>query len=324
MPTASAVDAVVVGAGHNGLVAANLLADAGWQVLVLEAAGHPGGAVHSDESVHAGYISDLYSSFYPLGAASPILRALKLEQHGLRWTHAPTVLAHVWPDDRSAAIWRDRELTAASVEDFAAGDGQAWLDLVNQFDRICEPLLDSLFTPFPPVRAATRLARRMGTAELLRFTRFALTPVRRFGEEQFRGPAGPLLIAGNALHTDTNWLANVTGRIGYAIFDRNLLYVKGGGAWIDQSNSVTAAGTVFNTGDYTRSGWTVGAGWEYAFAPNWSAKIEYNYMDFGSKSPTFISAGGAAVTNVNVDQTAHLALFGINYKFGGNPVGPWR
>jgi phytoene dehydrogenase-like protein len=202
MPTASAVDAVVIGAGHNGLVAANLLADAGWQVLVLEAAGHPGGAVHSDESVHAGYISDLYSSFYPLGAASPILRALELEQHGLRWTNAPTVLAHVWPDDRSAAIWRDRELTAASVEDFAAGDGQAWLDLVSQFDRICEPLLDSLFTPFPPVRAATRLARRMGTAELLRFARFALTPVRRFGEEQFRGPAGPLLIAGNALHAD--------------------------------------------------------------------------------------------------------------------------
>ena len=131
-------------------------------------------------------------------------------------------------------------------------------------------------------------------------------------------------IAGNNLHTDTNWLANVTGRVGYAIFDRNLLYVKGGGAWIDQSNSVTAAGTVFNTGDYTRGGWTVGAGWEYAFAPNWSAKIEYNYMDFGNKSPTFISAGGAAATNVNIDQTAHLALFGVNYKFGGNPVGPWR
>jgi phytoene dehydrogenase-like protein len=130
------------------------------------------------------------------------MRSLELEQHGLRWTHAPTVLAHVWPDDRSAAICRDRDRTAASVEHFAAGDGQAWLDLVGQFDRIREPLLSCLFTPFPPVRAATRLARRMGTAELLRFVRFGVTPVRRFGEEQFRGAAGPLLIAGNALHAD--------------------------------------------------------------------------------------------------------------------------
>src|ERR1700712_4577230 len=127
MPTPAAVDAIVVGAGHNGLVAANLLADAGWQVLVLEAADHAGGAVHSDESVHPGFTSDLYSSFYPLGAASPILQALDLAQHGLRWTHAPTVLAHVWPDDRSAAVSRDRDLTAASVDQFAAGDGQAWL-----------------------------------------------------------------------------------------------------------------------------------------------------------------------------------------------------
>ena len=128
---------------------------------------------------------------------------------------------------------------------------------------------------------------------------------------------------GTGLHTDTNWLANVTGRVGYA-FDRNLLYVKGGGAWIDQSNSATTVGGVlFNTGDYTRSGWTVGAGWEYAFAPNWSAKIEYNYMDFGNKSPTFTSAAGAT-TAFNIDQTAHLALFGLNYRFGGNPVGPWR
>jgi phytoene dehydrogenase-like protein len=196
------VEAIVVGAGPNGLVAANLLADAGWQVLVLEATEHLGGAVRSDESVQAGFVTDLYSSFYPLGAASPILRGLALEQYGLQWTHAPTVLAHVWPDDRSAVIGRERQVTAASVDRFAAGDGQAWLDLVDRFEQISEPLLAALFTPFPPVRAGLRLARRMGTAELLRFARFAMTPVRRFGEEQFRGPAAPLLLAGNALHAD--------------------------------------------------------------------------------------------------------------------------
>jgi outer membrane immunogenic protein len=128
---------------------------------------------------------------------------------------------------------------------------------------------------------------------------------------------------GTALHTDTNWLANVTGRVGYAIWDRQLLYVKGGGAWIDQSNSATVGGVAFNTGDYSRGGWTVGAGWEYAFAPNWSAKIEYDYMNFGNNSRTFTSAGGAT-TSFNVKDDAHLALFGVNYRFGGAPVGPWR
>ncbi|MDT7552363.1 MAG: hypothetical protein QOI16_899, partial [Pseudonocardiales bacterium] len=202
MSPPSGVDAIVIGAGPNGLVAANLLADAGWDVLVLEATDHPGGAVHSDESVHAGFITDLFSSFYPLGVASPILQSLQLGEYGLSWTHSPTVLAHIWPDDRSATISRNRNRTAASIDAFAAGDGRAWLRLVEQFERISEPLLDSLFTPFPPIRSAAKLARKMGLADLLRFARFGVTPVRRFGEEHFTGEAGPLLIAGNALHAD--------------------------------------------------------------------------------------------------------------------------
>src|SRR3954467_11185331 len=86
-------DAVVIGAGHNGLVAASLLADAGWDVLVLEAQAEPGGAVKSAELV-PGYISDLYSAFYPMSVFSPVLRDLALEDHGLRWVHAPAVVGH--------------------------------------------------------------------------------------------------------------------------------------------------------------------------------------------------------------------------------------
>ena len=71
-------DAVVVGAGPNGLVAANRLADAGWSVLVLEAQPTVGGAVRSDTEVHPGFVHDTFSAFYPLAAASPdpgVLRA---------------------------------------------------------------------------------------------------------------------------------------------------------------------------------------------------------------------------------------------------------
>ena len=87
------VDAVVVGGGHHGLVAAALLADAGWDVCLLEASDRVGGAVRS-EALHPGFTADLFSAFYPLYAASPVLQALDLEAHGLRLSHAPVVLAH--------------------------------------------------------------------------------------------------------------------------------------------------------------------------------------------------------------------------------------
>ena len=84
-------DAVVIGAGHNGLVAANVLADAGWSVLVHEAEDEPGGSARSGELIEPGFVHDFFSAFFPLGAASPVFRALGLE---IPWRHGPLVLAH--------------------------------------------------------------------------------------------------------------------------------------------------------------------------------------------------------------------------------------
>lgn len=221
-------DAVVVGAGHNGLVAANLLADAGWEVLVLEAGAVPGGAVRSAEVLGPGFTTDLFSAFYPLAAASPVLRGLRLEEHGLRWSHAPHPLAHLLPDGRAAVLSRDPAETAASVERFAPGDGAAWQALVQRWDRHGEAVLDALFSPFPPVRAATRLLARLGPADALRFARFATLPVRRLGMEQFRGDGARLLLAGTALHSDMSpeepgsalfgWLMTMVGqRLGFPV-----------------------------------------------------------------------------------------------------------
>lgn len=114
-----AFDAVVIGAGHNGLVAANVLADAGWSVLVLEATEQPGGSVRTAEVTEPGFRNDLFSAFYPLSAVSPVIKSLRLAEHGLRWRHAPDVLAHVLPDDRCAVLSRDLDRTAASADEFA-------------------------------------------------------------------------------------------------------------------------------------------------------------------------------------------------------------
>ena len=142
-------DAVVVGSGPNGLVAANRLADAGWSVLVLEAQPTYGGAVRSDSEVRDGFVHDTFSAFYPLGVVSPPLASLDLEQHGLVWEHAPAVLGHVFGDGAWALIHRDRAVTASLLD---GGDGDAWLRLCDLWDRIGDDLTGSLLAPFPPVR----------------------------------------------------------------------------------------------------------------------------------------------------------------------------
>lgn len=188
-------DAVVIGAGPNGLVAANLPADAGWSVEVLEAQNEPGGAVRHDRGVDPEFASDLFSAFCPLAAASPVLRGLHLEREGLSWSHAPKVLAHPPLDGRCAVLSRGLEETAASPEAFAPGDGAAWKELRNVWETLRPGIIDALFTPFPPVRAGARLALRLRAAGGLRPAGTMVPPVRRLGQEEFRGEGGRLLLS---------------------------------------------------------------------------------------------------------------------------------
>ncbi|MER5204145.1 NAD(P)/FAD-dependent oxidoreductase [Streptomyces sp. NPDC002825] len=208
-------DAVVIGSGPNGLVAANILADAGWHVVVVEASDRPGGAVRSDRGVHPDYVHDTFSAFYPLAAASPAIHALALDRYGLRWSHAPEVVAHPLADGRCPVLSRDLGRTAASLAGFAAADGAAWERLHRLWGRVGEDLVGCLFTPFPPVRAALRLVARTGAEECLRLLRTMLLPARRFGEEHFDGDGGRLLIAGNALHADLGPESALGGGFGW-------------------------------------------------------------------------------------------------------------
>jgi phytoene dehydrogenase-like protein len=194
-----AADAIVIGAGHNGLVAANLLADAGWSVRVLEATPRPGGAVRSGFVTAPGYLSDLFSSFYPLGVVSPVLRSLDL---GLRWRHAPDVFTHLLPDGRTATVNRDLTATMASMERFAPGDGERWRSAYEQWLRVSDDLVEAIMRPFPPVRAGLSMVTRLRAAGALRLARRALLPVRQLGSELFRGEGATLALAGCALHTD--------------------------------------------------------------------------------------------------------------------------
>jgi phytoene dehydrogenase-like protein len=208
-------DAVVVGAGPNGLVGANLLADAGWRVLVLEAEREPGGAVRSAELTHPGFVHDVFSAFYPLGVASPVMAALDLSSWGLLWRRAPVTLAHPTADGRCAVLSTAIGETAQSLETYAPGDGDAWRDSYASFERIADPLLAAMTSPFPPVRAATRLAAALGPRGLLDFSRLALESVRDLADDRFDGEGGALLLAGNAMHTDIDPDAPPSGFFGW-------------------------------------------------------------------------------------------------------------
>jgi len=215
--TVQSVDAVVIGAGPNGLVAANALADAGWDVLLLETNDEVGGAVRSAEVTAPGFSSDLFSAFYPLAAASPVIRDLDLGDHGLVWTQAEKVLAHALPDGRAAVLARSAEDTASGLEAFGAGDGEAWLEMFAGWQAIRDPLLDAMFTPFPPVRSAISLLRRSRLSGALDLARLAVLPVRRLAQEKFAGDGGGLLLTGNALHADVPPEAAGSGIFGWLL-----------------------------------------------------------------------------------------------------------
>ncbi len=212
--TAPAYDAVVIGSGPNGLVAANRLVDAGWSVLVLEAQPTPGGAVASDTDVHPGFVHDTFSAFYPLSAISPTMTSFGLEEHGLVWRRAPAVVGHPLPGGSWALIHDDREATAAAADEQHPGDGEAWLRLCAEWDVVGDALVSSLMSPFPPIRGGLSLLAKLRHVGGLEFVRTMLTPAADLGRARFGGAGPGLLLAGNAAHSDIPMDAPGSGLMG--------------------------------------------------------------------------------------------------------------
>lgn len=207
-------DAVVIGSGPNGLVAANLLVDAGWDVVLLETQGRVGGGVQSDDDVAPGFVHDTFSAFYPLSAASPIISGLHLEEYGLRWCHAPAVLGNPLPDGSWGLLHREVADTAAGLDAANPGDGQAWLDLHAAWSKVEPGLIQALLSPFPPVLGGLRTLAALPRVGGLDFVRTLLEPAATMGETRFAGDAAQLLLAGNAMHADIPMQASGSGLLG--------------------------------------------------------------------------------------------------------------
>ena len=189
---------MVIGAGHNGLVAATLLARAGWSVEVLERRPVAGGAVGS-ETTSRGYLHDWGSAFYGVLHTSPVLRELGLDRR-VDWAHTSTPVSSTWHPGLPAALLRR---TVDATAEGLGEDGEAWRDLVAWWDRLGEPLFGAMLGPVgAPLPLLRTLRRLTGVREGLQTARMLLEPVEAWVQQQFTTDAGRLLFAGNATHAD--------------------------------------------------------------------------------------------------------------------------
>jgi outer membrane immunogenic protein len=115
----------------------------------------------------------------------------------------------------------------------------------------------------------------------------------------------------------TRWFDTLTARVGFLVPSTNvLLYAQGGAAWTNTNITfLDGSGAQLGEASNDRTGWTVGAGVEWMFAPHWSVFAEYNFMGFGTQSATFTGCSGTCVVSANAKADVQNVLAGVNYKF---------
>ncbi|MDX6597326.1 MAG: hypothetical protein QOE87_1213 [Gaiellales bacterium] len=180
-------DAIVVGSGPNGLAAAIALAQAGRSVLVLEAAATIGGGTRTAELTLPGFRHDVCSAIHPLALASPFLRRLPLEEHGLQFAHPEIPLAHPLDDGTAVALHRSVEETAAGLGSDADAYRELMAPLARRWKALAGDLLGPLRVPRHPVADA-------------RFARDGFRSAAGLARARFTGMRAQALFAGSAAH----------------------------------------------------------------------------------------------------------------------------
>ena len=202
-----AYDAVIVGAGHNGLAAAVHLATKGWKVGVFEAAAQPGGAVKTAEITQPGFRHDLYAMNLSLFAGSPFFATHKegLLRHGLAFVPAPDSFATAFPDGTWLGVGTDLETTAARIAALSTRDAEAWRTMAAAFGKQAPHIFAVLGAPMPSraaLKAVWGAVRAGGMAGLGDLARLLVSSPRDFLDRYFENPKLKAAMAVWGLHLD--------------------------------------------------------------------------------------------------------------------------
>jgi phytoene dehydrogenase-like protein len=200
-------DAVIVGGGHNGLIAAAYLARAGWEVLLVERGAEVGGAVASAEATAPGYVHDLYATNMNLFLGSAVFAELgeELAAQGLEFAGTDKPYSSVFPDGKSLRVWKDRARTREALAAHDGADAAGWDRLAAAYDRFAPSLFEiygarlSSLAGARPLLSAARAHGARGTAEL---ARLLLGSTRELGDRYFHTDEAKALIAAWGMHID--------------------------------------------------------------------------------------------------------------------------
>jgi phytoene dehydrogenase-like protein len=204
---AASYDAIVVGGGHNGLVAAIELARAGLRVVVLEQAERLGGAVMSAEITLPGFVHDLYSTNQNTFRGGEVYAELgeALERHGLRYASTDKPFANAFPNGQALKVYQDPERTLAGLRDHDPGDAAGWEELQGLFDRLSPTIFELYGSTLPSAKASLTIARalrRLGVSEALRAAQLLLSSTRELGDLYMSSPEAKVLLATWGMHPD--------------------------------------------------------------------------------------------------------------------------
>ncbi len=183
-------DAVIVGAGHNGLAAAVHLATKGWKVGVFEAAQRPGGAIRTEECTLPDFRHDLYAMNLSLFAGSPFLAAHKegLQRHGLAFVPAPDCFASAFPDASWLGVSSDPDLTLSRIAGLSPSDADAWRAMMSAFPAEAPHIFALLGAPMPSwaaARALWKAYRGNGLTGIGKLARLVVSSPRDFLDRHF-------------------------------------------------------------------------------------------------------------------------------------------
>jgi phytoene dehydrogenase-like protein len=190
-------DAIVIGAGHNGLTCACYLAKAGLKVLVLEQYRAVGGMTLTEELTLPGFRSDVHASGYQLANLSPVPRELELDKHGLELVEPDIVYAHAFPDGRVLAVSRDLEKTVENIGGYSKKDAETWRKLVERYLAEKEKIVASLFSP-PPAFSAEAAVLEQSPGGMDEY-RFGLQSMRSWCDQTFESEEVKCLFGAFAL-----------------------------------------------------------------------------------------------------------------------------